>query len=622
MDEINQFLRTRLDKTSFSRIEAIPSDSLKQFVAESIRLCNPKSVFVCTDNMQDISYIREMAIRTGEEITLKTKGHTVHYDGYYDQARDKENTKYLVPEEHSLDNNLNQTSRDQGLEEVKEFLRDSMKEKEMIIRFFVLGPKDSEFTILTMQITDSYYVAHSEDLLYRTGYEQFKQMRENQVFFKVLHSAGELEDSVSVNIDKRRVYIDYEDDTVYSINTQYAGNTVGFKKLSLRLAIRNADRHGWLAEHMFLMGVHGPLDRVTYFAGAFPSACGKTSTSMIPGETIIGDDLAYLRKREDCIFAANVECGIFGIIRDVNAKDDPIIWQALNEPGEVIFSNVLVNNGNVFWIGDEREQQTKGRNHAGEWFEGMCDREGKKIHFASKNARYTIKLSSLPNLDKMTDHPDGVQLAAIVYGGRDADTWVPVQQSFDWVHGVVTFGASLESETTPATLGKEGVRVFQPFSNLDFISIPLGQYIQNHLDFIEGVQKPPIIFAVNYFIKDKEGNFLNDKLDKSVWMKWMELRVHEDVDAIKTPIGYIPKYEDLTLLFRQVHGKEYQIEAYEEQFEIRIPELLAKTDRIEKKYRDDVKDTPDVFFSILGIQRQRLESLREEKGDYVLPSDL
>ena len=151
----------------------------------------------------------------------------------------------------------------------------------MIVRFVSLGPPNSVFTILGLQCTDSWYVAHSEDLLYRSGYEVFRQAGLDKDFLRVLHSAGTLnENMVSVEHEKKRIYIDHMDNTIYSVNTQYAGNSVGFKKLAFRLAIRKANYEGWLAEHMLLMGVHGPGGRKTYFAGAFPSACGKTSTAI------------------------------------------------------------------------------------------------------------------------------------------------------------------------------------------------------------------------------------------------------------------------------------------------------------------------------------------------------
>jgi phosphoenolpyruvate carboxykinase (GTP) len=278
----------------------------------------------------------------------------------------------------NLGKSVNTIERETGLPEVRGYLKNSMAGREMIVRFVSLGPTRSPFTICGVQITDSAYVAHSDDMLYRPGYEQFKLLEGSPDFFRVLHSAGRTENGVSVDIDKRRIYIDIEEDLVYSVNTQYAGNTVGFKKLCLRLAIRKADRESWLAEHMFVMGVKGPNGRKTYFSGAFPSMCGKTSTAMIPGETIIGDDLAYLREIDGCARVVNVESGVFGIIQGVNAKDDPVIWEVLMSPGEVIFSNILVADGAPYWSGAERDKDNpsypkSGVNFSGEWHEGKID---------------------------------------------------------------------------------------------------------------------------------------------------------------------------------------------------------------------------------------------------------
>jgi len=242
---------------------------LIDFVAKYVRHCNPASIFVCTDRDEDAEYIKSKAIEAGEEKRLAVSGHTIHFDGYHDQARDKKMTKYLLPPEVDL-GPLNAVDKESGLNEIHGILKNIMEGKEMFVCLFCLGPTDSPFSIPAVQLTDSSYVAHSESILYRRGYEEFKRRRQGK-FFKIVHSAGVLEDGVSKNIKERRIYIDLENYIVYSSNTQYAGNTVGFKKLSLRMAIYKASREGWLAEHMLVMGVHGPDDRVTYFSGAFPS---------------------------------------------------------------------------------------------------------------------------------------------------------------------------------------------------------------------------------------------------------------------------------------------------------------------------------------------------------------
>ena len=95
----------------------------------------------------------------------------------------------------------------------------------------------------------------------------------------------------------------------------------------------------------------------------------------------------------------------------------------------------------------------------------------------------------------------GVELGGIMYGGRDAKAYVPVQQSFSWEHGIVAYGASLETETTFATVGKEGVPEINMMSIQDFISIPLGKNVHNNLNFGRKLKKQPVIFGVNYFLK-------------------------------------------------------------------------------------------------------------------------
>ena len=616
-----ELLRERCGEANYKKLEALGNIYVIEFVSRYAELCNPASIFVRTDTKEDAEYIREKALQKLEERPLATKGHTVHFDGYYDQGRDKFSTKYLLRPDQVLGSDIESIDRDKGLKEIHELFRNSMTGREMYVCFFCLGPVNSIFSIPALQITDSGYVAHSEDILYRPGYELFKQLNGKGNFFKAVHSAGELENGVSKNWEKRRVYIDLDEETVLSINTQYAGNTIGLKKLSMRLAIKRASEEGWLTEHMFIMGVRGlNKKRLTYFTGSFPSACGKTATAMLEGEKIIGDDIAYIRNIDGEIRAVNVERGIFGIIQDVSKKSDPTIFEALTSPGEVIFSNVLIDeNNNPRWLGDGRPEPEKGINFSGEWTPEKKGPDGKVIPFAHKNARYTIWLKDLKNCDENLDNPDGVEIKGVIYGGRDSDTSVPVLQSFDWEHGILTMGATIESETTAATLGQEGVRTFNLMANLDFLSIPIGRYIQNNLDIVTGVKRPPIIFQVNYFLRGKDGRYLNGIKDKHVWIKWMELRIHKEVDALKTPIGYIPCYKDLKKIFRVILNKGYDRKEYDEQFTIRIPENLSKIERIKNIYHTKVFDTPHLLMKLLDEQKARLEECRRRYGDYPLP---
>jgi len=623
MSNAKELLKERLTTESYDRLMAVNNVKIHEFVADAVELTSPERVFVCTDSEQDVKYVRDMVVKSGEENPLETPGHTFHFDGYYDQGRDREVTKYLVPKTEKLSKALNQIEREEGLAEVRGLLKDSMKGRAMILRFLSLGPAGSVFSIPCVQATDSWYVAHSEDLLYRSAYEQFCKIGKDDNVFCFLHSAGEMnENMISVDVEHKRVYMDYTKDTIYSVNTQYGGNTMGLKKLALRLTIRQADQEGWLAEHMFISGVYGPGGRKTYLAGAFPSACGKTSTAMLPGETIMGDDIAYFRNINGEFRAVNAEAGIFGIIQNVNAKNDPTIWDVLHKPGEVIIGNVLVANKKPYWLGMGEDTPDKGVNFSGEWFKGKKDTKGNDIPLAHKNARYTVALKALANCDPELDNPDGVVLGGLMYGGRDSKASVPVQQSFDWAHGIVLYGASLETETTYAIIGTEGVMEINLMSIQDFLAIPLGKYIQNNIDFANGIKKPPLVFGVNYFLRDKEGKFVNGVRDKHVWIKWMELRVHGEADAITCPTGQIPHYDDLVKLFKQVLDKKYTKDDYVKQFTIRVPENLAKIERVEKYHKENVPNSPQIVYDTLEATRKRLNEARDKHGDYISPFDL
>ena len=616
-------LESKVDAESLRKLAAIENERLHALVADAVELCAPDSVWVSTDSAEDIAHSRRMAVELGEERALATPGHTVHFDGMEDQGRDREVTNYLVPKTDTLSKAVNQIEREEGLAEVRGLLDGAMKGRTMIVRFMTLAPANSAFSIPCVECTDSFYVSHSVNLLYRPAYNEFKRLGARAEFFATLHSSGKVDDRmVSTESDKKRIYIDYTTDTVYSVNTQYAGNTVGLKKLALRLAIRKADREGWLAEHMFLMGVRGPGGRKTYLAGAFPSACGKTATAMLRGETILGDDIAYLHAVDGRCMAANAEAGIFGIIQNVTAEDAPLIWEVLTTPGEVILSNVLVKDGKPYWLGMGVDVPADGESFSGRWHEGKQDAKGVEIPCAHKNARYAVSLRALANCDPELDNVQGVPLAAIMYGGRDPKACVPCQQSFSWEHGIIAYGASLETETTFATVGQEGVPEINLMSIQDFVAISLGRYIRNNLEFGRKLSKPPLVFGVNYFLRDREGRFVNSPSDKHVWVKWMELRVHGEAGCIETPTGKIPWFEDLGRLFREVLDKEYTREDYVRQFTIRVQENLAKLDRVERFHREHVPDAPPELFRILAEQRKRLIEAGTRFGDMISPESL
>lgn len=617
-------LREKMASESFRRLIDLDNLKLFEFVGEYTELCEPDSVYMCDDSDEDAAYIRQKALELGEEKPLAKEDQTIHYDGFNDQGRAPGATKNLVNKELlPLMGALQAMDREEGLAEIRGILKGIMKGKQALVRLSCEGPTQSPFSIACVQMTDSFYVGHSEELLYRRGYDHFLRMENKDRFFRFVHSAGRLDEyGNSIDLDKRRIYQDLEDFIVFSANNQYAGNSVGLKKHAMRLSIKLSGMEGWLCEHMFVMSVpNEKKNRTTRFCGAFPSACGKTSTAMLPGERIIGDDIAYFRNIDGEFRAVNVENGIFGIIKDVNAEDDPLIFKILETPGrEIIFSNVLTGpDNNPYWLGMGIDTPDSGWNFSGEWTKGKRDEDGNLIPLAHSNARYTMRLGYLDNIDPAYMDKNGVPVHGIIYGGRDSDTSAPIEESLDWETGIITKACTLESETTSAIIGKEGVLVPQPMANLDFISYPIGHYIANNLRFVEGIEQVPRIYAVNYFLKDDKGHFLTSKLAKKVWIHWAERRIHGELDAHRTPLGFIPKYNDLKELFAELLREEFPEALYTELFKFRIDGWIAKISRAIKFYERTAPDCPEQYYRIWRSTIEKLQKAKREHGSFIAP---
>jgi phosphoenolpyruvate carboxykinase (GTP) len=626
MNKFETLLKSKMSEESFAKLEALQNEKVMEFVGTFAQHCDPKSIYVCDDSEKDTQYVRDQALAKGEEYTLANKKQTIHWDGYGDQARDKKNTRFMVYKENMAKMaSLNSIEYEEGLKEIMGISKGIMQGKDAVVLFYSEGPTESPFTIPCIQFTDSWYVAHSENILYRTAYNHFLQMKDAEKgdFFRFIHSAGELdENNCSKNLQDRRIYMDTQNNIVYSMNDQYAGNSVGLKKHSMRLAINKSGQEGWLCEHMFVMAaLDKKKDRKTYFCGAYPSACGKTSTAMIPGEQIVGDDIAYFRNIDGEFRAVNVEFGMFGIIKDVNEQDDPVIFKNLMIDQEVIFSNVLRGPDNKpYWLGMGVQAPEEGRNHFGEWKKGVKDANDKEVGVAHGNARYTMRLDYLDNIDKAGfEAKNGVKVEGILYGGRDSDITVPVEESPNWRDGILMKAATLESETTSATLGQEGVRTPSPMANMDFVSYPLGTYTMNNIAFGEGVKDTPKIFSNNYFMRDENGHFMTSKLAKKVWLHWAEGRIHGEYDAYDTPTGKIPHYEDLKALFKEHLDEEFSKEKYDYLFTFRCTKWIEKLERTKAYYKKMDPNTPQEIFDYWDAAIARINKAKETYGDLILP---
>lgn len=620
-------LKGKMSDQSYSRLTALKNQKVYDFVGEFAEHCNPATIYVCDDSAEDVAHVRKMSLEKGEEHQMALSEHTIHWDGYGDQARDKINTRYMVyPENMEKMKAMNSLPYDQSYEEIMGIAKNNMAGKDAIVKLFCEGPANGPFAIPCVQFTDSWYVTHSEAILYRAAYNHFLNMKDEEKdnFFRFIHSAGELDNrGTVVNLDKRRIYMDTQNNIVYSMNAQYAGNSVGLKKHAMRLAINQAGQEGWLCEHMFLMACLNK-GRKTYFAGAYPSACGKTATAMIPGEEIVGDDIVYFRKIDNEFRGVNVEQGIFGIIRDVNAKDDPVIFQNAMKNQEVIFSNILQGPDKMpYWLGQGVEDPGKGLNHYGEWTKGIKDTKDKEVGVAHPNSRYTMRLDYLENFDeKGFNKVDGVKVSGVLYGGRDSDTSVPIEESPDWKDGILLKACTLESETTAATLGAEGVRASSPMANMDFVSYPLGEYTINNIKFVEGMKEVPKIYSTNYFMRNSEGNFMTSKLAKKVWLHWADGRIHGEYEALDTPTGKIPKYDDIKALFAELLPEEtISVEDYTYLFTFRTDKLIAKLERTKTFFDSKDSNVPAELNDYWNATIAKLKGVQEKYGNEIKPGE-
>jgi len=279
----------------------------------------------------------------------------------------------------------------------------------------------------------------------------------------------------------------------------------------------------------------------------------------------------------------------------------------------------LVSDGTPYWLGMGRNDvPQQGVNSSGEWWKGKMDDDDAEVPYAHPNARYTMRLSELDNVDPKYDDMNGVIVSGVLYGGRDSDTNPPISEALDWNHGVY-LGATLESETTAAIIGKTGIRRHDPMANIDFVVVPLGKYLENHFKFGHRLKNRPRVFATNYFLK-RGGKYANSKLDKKVWILWAEGRIHGDYEVIRTPIGYLPKYEDLKGLFREIFEREYSKDEYVFEFSVRISKYLEKIARMETAFGLE-HYIPEEFWNVLRNQKRELVQLEHFAGAGSLSPD-
>jgi phosphoenolpyruvate carboxykinase (GTP) len=626
-----QLFADRLDDTHLARIRTISHPEIVVKIANAIAMCDPDAVFINTGSEADKQYIRESSLKKGEEAELPMKGHTIHYDLKKEQGRIIDRTYYIANEDEEISSLANKILRAEGLEDVRDKMSGIMRGKTMVIGFYMRGPVGSPVSNPALEITSSLYVCHSAEILYRNAFSEFdREVDRLGHFFTNIHSEGL---NRPEDLPNARVYMDRSHRTTYSMNCTYAGNTLLLKKGNHRFCVDKAvyeNRGNELSEHMFITGIDGPGGRVTWCTGAAPSGCGKTTTAMA-GNHFVGDDLAQMWiDKNGSIRSVNPECGIFGIVEDVNWEGDPFLMTLLRNPGtEVIWSNVLIDeNGIPHWTGSGEEPPLKGKNFQGNWEPGMIDENGKELPISHPNSRCTLTSSALSNYSEYSEDPEGVETRIITYSGRDSDTMPPVWASRDPDHGVV-IGASIVSAATATEVGATGVKR-APWANAPFIPGALADYMDAQFKFFKNKriaeEKKPVMAGLNYFLTEEarggtSKKLLGEKRDVKVWLAWLERHVHNDVGVIKTPIGDLPKYDDLKDLFKTILDKEYTEELYVRHFSLYADNIISRIDLQIEAYGKEV-NIPARLFEVFNEQKEGLLALRDKYGPIIKPSEL
>jgi phosphoenolpyruvate carboxykinase (GTP) len=618
-----------LDDENKRKLSNVKNEEALIKIANAVNMCKPDRVFIDTGSEEDVEWIRGYSLEKGEEEKLAKEKHTVHFDLPEDQARLVDQTYYIINEDESVSALALSLKRDEALEYVQNNMTGIMKGLTMIIGFFSRGPVGARAAIPAIEISSSGYVLHSAELLYRNCYADFdREIERKGIFFTNIHSEGP---NRCEDVPNARILMDRSWFTTYSTFCTYAGNTLLLKKGNHRFAVDYSTyykKEEELSEHMFITGMTGPGGRKTFFAGAAPSGCGKTTTAMV-GTDFIGDDLAQIWIDEKGIMrAVNPEKGIFGILQDVNREGDPYLMECLRGDGtEVIWTNVLIDEKGVpHWEGNGEEHPKKGRNFQGEWWEGKTDEKGNPIPISHKNARCTLRCSAIKNHNiEIAEDPAGAPVKVITYSGRDSDTMPPIWVAKSADEGV-SIGASIVSKATATEVGATGVRR-QPWANAPFIPGALADYMEAQFVFFNSdkfaEKGRPIISGLNYFLtrEDRGGNgkgLLGEKQDVRVWLSWLELFAHGDVEALETPIGFIPKYEDLKRLFTEKIDKEYPKELYNMQFSLYIENIVGRIDLQTEEYAKE-EDLPKKLFEVYERQKAELLELKKQYGAIIKP---
>ncbi len=529
------------------------------WINEMAEMCRPEKIVWIDGSEEQAEALRAEACSTGELTKLNEEllpNCYLHRTAVNDVARVEGRTFICTPTQEEAGNINNWVEPNEMYATLKKLYTGAMKGKTMYVIPYSMGVVGSDFAKIGIELTDSIYVVLNMLIMTRVGKTVIDALGDSPDYIKGLHAVADC--------DPENRYITHfpQDNTIMSVNSAYGGNVLlGKKCFALRIASYLGRKEGWMAEHMLILGVEYPNGDIKYITAAFPSACGKTNLAMlIPPEVYkkrgykvwtVGDDIAWLRvnKEDGRLYAVNPENGFFGVAPGTNEKSNPNALATTRR--DTIFTNVCydVDNNTVWWEGLDNNPPKHAINWKGEPWDYRTYDKNDKINTsgAHPNSRFTASAKNCPCLSSEFNTMKGVPVSAIIFGGRRARTAPLVYESRDWQHGTFV-GSIMASETTAAAAGAIGVVRRDPMAMRPFVGYNMGDYWAHWLEMGKVIPNKPKIFHVNWFRTDENGNFIWPGFgDNLRVLLWILDRCEGKVEAVETPIGFVPKPEDINV---------------------------------------------------------------------------